>query len=60
MKALSSSYVAKYAIDKMFERKLIIIPSFYMKFVCFLTRFVPTKLVLKVTYNIQNRKKGSR
>ncbi len=57
IKSLSSSYVAKYAIDKMFERKLTIIPGFYMKFLYFLTHFAPTKLILKITYNIQNRKK---
>lgn len=55
-KAASSSYVAKYAIDKMLNNKLIIIPTFKMKLVIFATRLVPTKLLLRITYNIQDRK----
>ena len=55
-KAATSEYVAKYAIDKMFKNKLIIIPTLKMKLVIFLTRLVPTKLLLKITYNIQDRK----
>jgi short-subunit dehydrogenase len=38
LKSLSSAYVAKYGIDKMFKRKLIIIPGLYMKVACFLGR----------------------
>lgn len=53
----SSSYVAKYAINKMFKKKLIIIPTFKMKFVCTMSKFIPKKLLLKVTYNIQKKKK---
>lgn len=49
-------YVAKYAIDKMFKSKTIIIPTFKMKAVIFFSRFVPTKLLLRITYNIQKRK----
>ncbi|MCH5166593.1 MAG: SDR family oxidoreductase [Erysipelotrichales bacterium] len=55
-KAATSEYVAKYAIDKMFKNKLIIIPTLKMKIAIFFTRFVPTKLLLKITYNIQDRK----
>ena len=55
-KAATSEYVAKYAIDKMFKNKLIIIPTIKMKLAIFFTRFVPTKLLLKITYNIQDRK----
>lgn len=55
-KAATSEYVAKYAIDKMFKNKLIIIPTLKMKLAIFFTRFVPIKLLLKITYNIQDRK----
>ena len=55
-KSLSSEYVAKYAIDKMFKNKLIIIPSFQMKLMIFLTRLVPRKLLLRITYGIQDKK----
>lgn len=56
-KALSSDYVAKYAIDNMFKNKLIIIPGFKIKLVTFLRRFAPRKLILKITYNFQSKKK---
>lgn len=53
----SSSYVARYAVDKMFKNKLIIIPTFKMKFACFMSKFIPRKVLLKITYNIQRKKK---
>lgn len=56
LKGQSSEYVAKYAIDQMFKRKLIIIPGFKMKFICSMNKFVPKKLLLKITYNIQKKK----
>lgn len=56
LKSLSSSYVAKYAIDKMFKKKLVIIPGFYYKFLRFLTNITPLKLTLKIAYHIQKRK----
>lgn len=54
--SLSSEYVAKYAIKEMFKNKLYIIPSFKMKVAVFLTRLVPRKILLKITYKIQDRK----
>ena len=57
LKSLSARYVARYAINKMFKRKLIIVPGFSVKMGIFLTRFVPTKLLLKITYNIQKKKR---
>ena len=56
IKALSSEYVAHYAIDKMFRKKLLIIPGFKIKLLYILGRFVPNKLKLRITYNIQHRK----
>ncbi len=55
-KSLSSEYVAKYALDKMFDNKLIIIPSIKMKVAIFMNRLLSTKLMLKITYNIQKKK----
>lgn len=55
-KSATSEYVAKYAIDEMFKNKLIIIPTFKMKVAIFMTRLIPTKLLLKINYNIQNVK----
>ena len=56
LKGLTSEYVAKYAIEKMLKRKLIIIPGFVMKCAKFAIRFVPEKLLLRVAYNQQKRK----
>jgi len=55
-KSLKSDYVAKYAIDKMFKNKTIIIPGLYMKVSMFFQKFIPTKLLLKLTYKIQDKK----
>ncbi len=56
VKGLSSEYVAQYAIDKMFQNKLIIIPGFITKIAVFLNRFISYKLSLKIVYLIQNNK----
>ena len=58
VKSLNASYVAKYAIDNMLKKKMIIIPGFKMRLFCFMTRFISTKSLLKITYGIQ-KKKGS-
>ena len=51
--------VARYAIDKMFKKKLIIIPGTRMKVTTFFNRFVSNKRALKIVYNFQ-KKKGSK
>ena len=56
IKGLSSMYVAKYAINKMFKNKLLIIPGFNIKLAYIFGRFVPKKLLLKITYKIQHKK----
>lgn len=56
MKPLTSEYVAKYAIDNMFKRKLVIIPGFKVKLAKFATHFVSEQFAMKITYNIQKRK----
>ena len=55
-KGASAEYVATYAVNKMFKKKLIIIPTLKMKFSLFFQRFIPTKLLLKIIYNIQKNK----
>ena len=57
LKSLSSKYVARYAIDNIFKKKLIIIPGNSVKLGIFFMRFLPIKLLLKITYNMQERKK---
>lgn len=49
--------VAKYAIKKMLKNKLVIIPGIKEKLGIFLARFIPTKLLLKITYNYQTKKR---
>lgn len=56
VKPLTSEYVAKYAIDKMFEGKLVIVPGFKMKCAKFFGRFLPDKKLMAITYRIQKKK----
>lgn len=57
IKSLSAEYVAKYAIDQSLKNnKLIIVPGASTKLGVFITRFLSTKLLLKITYKIQERK----
>lgn len=56
IKALNSYDVAKYAIDKMFKNKLLIIPGFTIKLAHIFGRFLSVKLISKITYNIQRKK----
>ena len=57
IKSLTPTYVAKYAIDNMFRKKLIIIPGASVKLGMFFMKFIPTKLLLRITYKFQERKK---
>lgn len=56
IKSLESMEVAKYAVKKMFKKKLIIIPGTGMKLGIFFSRFLPRKLLMKINYNIQTKK----
>ena len=56
VKSLSSDYVTSYALKKLKRNKLLIIPNIRLKLAVFGTRFMPRKLLLKVIYNIQERK----
>lgn len=58
IKEANPAYVAKYAIDKMFKRKMIIVPTLRMKLTLFLTRFAPYRLQLLIAYHIQGKKLG--
>ncbi len=57
LNSLNAKDVAVYAVKKMFKHKLIIIPGTIMKLGVFTSRFAPTKLLLKITYNFQKKKK---
>ena len=60
LKSLDARYVARYAIDKMFRNKLIIIPGVSVKLGIFFSRFLPIKTLLKISYNIQKKKDNVR
>ena len=56
IKALSSEYVAKYGIDGCLNNKLVIVPGFGVRAGVFFSRLLPTKLLLKIVYNVQKKK----
>ena len=60
LKEENPDFIAKYAIDKMFQHKMLIIPTFKMKLAIFMTRLIPTRLQLHITYNIQWRKENGK
>lgn len=56
IKGLDSYQVSQYAIDKMFKRKIVIIPGRLMRIGVLFSKIVPLKLKLKISYKIQNGK----
>jgi len=56
IKALSSKYVAKYGIDRCLKNKLVIVPGFGVRAGVFFSRLIPTKILLKIVYNVQKKK----
>ena len=56
IKEASSYEVAKYAIDKLFKKQMIIVPTFLMKLTLFFNRLAPYRLSLYIAYKIQVRK----
>ncbi|MEG2935869.1 MAG: SDR family oxidoreductase [Clostridium sp.] len=56
LKGLNSHDVAEYAIKKMEEGKLIIIPGTLMKISYCFTKVTPNKILLKAAYRIQKKK----
>lgn len=56
IKPLKSDFVAKYAVKKMFRKKLVIVPGKLMKINYHFNKFLPKKVVLKMAYNIQANK----
>ncbi len=56
IKEMSAEYVAKYAIDKMFNKKTVIIPGTKYKALAFFSRFLPDKILAKITAKFQKKK----
>lgn len=56
LKGLSSEYVAKYTIDKLFKGKFYIVPGWKIKLAKIGAQIVPNALVARICYNMQKRK----
>lgn len=56
MKGITSEYAAKYAVDRMFRRKMLIIPTAVMKLAAFGAGIFPPAVVSKVAGYMQSRK----
>lgn len=58
--SLSSQYVAKYAVDKLFKNKFMIIPGLTIKPIKFFSKIVPDNILAKFAFKAQQRKLGKR
>ena len=56
-KLMTSTEVANYAIDKMFEGKYMILPGANNKMIRFLSKIVPDKTIGKIVYNMETKRK---
>ena len=56
VRPLSSEYVAKYAVDMLFKKKLDIVPGFTIKLARFFSKFTPDNILAEITYYIQTKK----
>lgn len=56
LKGISPKYCAAYAVNQMFKRKEIIVPTFRMKAAVFATRLAPRKTIVKMTAGQQRKK----
>ena len=56
LKGADPKYIAEYAIKKMFEKKLIILPTFSVKAAAFFSKFIPEKLLIKIAFKMQHKK----
>jgi len=56
IKPKSAEYMARYVLDKAFNNKTLIIPTFFMKTGVILSRILPEKIVSPIVFRIQNKK----
>lgn len=59
LKGLPVKTVARYALNRMFARKTVIIPGTAMKAAHFFERLIPEKLVVRAAYHFQKKKADS-
>ncbi len=58
IRGLTPQFVAKYAVDKTLQGKMIITPGFEMKATSFFRHFAPETLLTRISYNVQMKKNG--
>lgn len=58
IRGLTPEFVAKYAVDKTLQGKMIITPGFEMKAMSFFRHFAPETLLTRISYNVQMKKNG--
>lgn len=58
LESLESYDVAKYAINKMLKRKIVIVPGIKIKIGVFALRLLPRNIVRKIAYKIQKSKEN--
>lgn len=56
LKSSSPEFIAKYAIKKMFAKKLIILPTLSVKTAVMFHRFIPKKLLVRIVLKMQKKK----
>lgn len=56
LKGISAQTCANYAVTQMFRKKITIVPSFTMKTLVVLSRFIPAKLYVKIAAKQQRKK----
>lgn len=58
LKGITSEYCVHYALDKMYKRKKIIVPTMLLKGALFSSKLVPRNLVVRLTSRQQKKKQG--
>lgn len=58
VKGLNARDVARYAVDKAFAGKMVIIPGTGMKVAKFLEHFLSENALTRISYNVQSKKAG--
>lgn len=56
LKGISAQYCVDYALKKMKKKKVLIIPTWTMKFSIFMIRFIPRSLYIRIVSHQQKRK----
>lgn len=56
LKGITPSYCANYAVDQMWKKKITIVPTFQLKALTVLSRFLPVKCYLRIAAKQQRKK----